>query len=124
MSDYREEIRVGKEILARVAEAYRKMRNTLRYLLANLYDFDPAADVVPHRAARGGRPLHPRALRRRGASACCTAYEEYEFRRSPGRSTQFATVDLSAFYIDISKDGSTRSPPARASGGRRRRRCT
>jgi isoleucyl-tRNA synthetase len=47
MSDYREEIRVGKEILARVVEAYRKLRNTLRYLLANLYDFDPIADRVP-----------------------------------------------------------------------------
>src|SRR4029077_8266553 len=47
MSDYREEIRVGKEILARVVEAYRKLRNTLRYLLANLYDFDPATDQVP-----------------------------------------------------------------------------
>src|SRR5262245_3956517 len=44
MSDYREEIRVSKEILARVVEAYRKIRNTLRYLLANLYDFDPSTD--------------------------------------------------------------------------------
>src|SRR4029077_7825794 len=48
MSDYREEIRVGKEILSRVVEAYRKLRNTLRYLLANLYDFDPAVDLVRH----------------------------------------------------------------------------
>src|SRR5207249_306872 len=46
MSDYQEEIRVGREILARVVEAYRKIRNTLRYLLANLYDFDPATDAV------------------------------------------------------------------------------
>ena len=44
MSDYSEEMRVSKEILARVAEAYRKIRNTLRYLVANLYDFDPARD--------------------------------------------------------------------------------
>src|SRR6185295_4689003 len=48
MSDYREELRVGKEILARVAEAYRKLRNTMRYLLANLHDFDPAIDSVAH----------------------------------------------------------------------------
>jgi isoleucyl-tRNA synthetase len=47
MSDYQEEIRIGKEILARVVEAYRKLRNTLRYLIANLYDFDPATDAVP-----------------------------------------------------------------------------
>src|SRR5262249_60387609 len=48
MSDYREEIRVSKEILARVVEAYRKIRNTVRYLMSNLYDFDPAVDRVPH----------------------------------------------------------------------------
>src|SRR5436190_23836321 len=45
--DYREELRVSKEILARIVEAYRKFRNTMRYLVANLYDFDPAADAVP-----------------------------------------------------------------------------
>src|SRR6266480_4925543 len=44
MSDYTQEIRLSKEILARVVEAYRKIRNTMRYLLANLYDFNPAAD--------------------------------------------------------------------------------
>ena len=63
MSDYTQEIRVSKEILARAVEAYRKIRNTLRYLLANLYDFDPALDAVRPRAARGGRPLHPGPLR-------------------------------------------------------------
>src|SRR5207247_9033214 len=47
MSEYQEEIRVGREILARVVEAYRKLRNTLRYVLANLYDFDSATDCVP-----------------------------------------------------------------------------
>src|SRR5689334_24709287 len=46
MSDFREELRVGKQILARVVEAYRKFRNTLRYLASNLYDFDPAAHRV------------------------------------------------------------------------------
>ena len=51
MVDYREEVRAGKEILARVVEAYRKLRNTLRFLLANLYDFDPAARS---RAGRSG----------------------------------------------------------------------
>ena len=45
MSDYRDEIRVSKEILARVVEAYRKIRNTFRYLLSNLYDFDPGRET-------------------------------------------------------------------------------
>ena len=47
MVDYREEVRLGKEILARVVEAYRKLRNTLRFLAGNLFDFDPARDRVP-----------------------------------------------------------------------------
>ena len=104
MSDYREEIRVSKEILARVVEAYRKIRNTLRYLLANLYDFDPATDRVPIGAARGGRSLHPRALRRRRPSACCDAYEAYDYRTIFQALNAFTTVDLSAFYADVSKD--------------------
>jgi isoleucyl-tRNA synthetase len=47
MCDYAEELRVGKEILARVVESYRKIRNTLRYLVSNLYDFDPTRDRMP-----------------------------------------------------------------------------
>src|SRR5206468_11500702 len=49
MGDYGQEIRLSKEILARAAEAYRKIRNTLRFLVMNLYDFDPAADAVERR---------------------------------------------------------------------------
>ena len=47
MCDYAEELRVGKEILARVVESYRETRNTLRYLVSNLYNFDPVRDRVP-----------------------------------------------------------------------------
>ena len=106
MSDYREEMRVGKEILARVVEAYRKIRNTLRYLLGE-----------PLRLRSGGRS---RAARRSceevdryilaryaddGADASCAATSDYDYpARSSRRSTQFATVDLSAFYADVSKD--------------------
>ena len=50
MSDYTQEIRLGKEVLARAVEAYRKIRNTLRYLVANLYDFNPDVDLVEHGA--------------------------------------------------------------------------
>jgi isoleucyl-tRNA synthetase len=52
MSDYTQEVRLSKEILARVVEAYRKIRNTLRYLVANLYDFDPAVDASIAAASR------------------------------------------------------------------------
>jgi isoleucyl-tRNA synthetase len=103
MSDYREEIRVGKEILARVSEAYRKLRNTMRYLLANLYDFDPATDLVPiARLEEVDRYI----LARYGevARKILHDYEEYEYGPISQALTQFATVDLSAFYNDISKD--------------------
>jgi isoleucyl-tRNA synthetase len=103
MSDYTQEVRLSKEILARVVEAYRKIRNTLRYLLANLYDFDPAVDLVRHhdleevdryilaRYADAGR----RMLR---------AYEEYDYGTIFHTLNGFATIDLSAFYADVSKD--------------------
>ena len=83
MVDYREEVRVGKEILARVVEAYRKLRNTLRYLLSNLYDFDPATDLVPVGADDGGRSLRAGALRRSRPQGAC------RLRRVqlPGRSS-------------------------------------
>jgi isoleucyl-tRNA synthetase len=103
MSDYREEIRVGKEILARVAEAYRKIRNTMRYLLANLHDFDPTVDCVPH----GQREEVDRyILARYGdvARRVLEAYEEYDYGTISQALSSFATVDLSAFYNDISKD--------------------
>jgi len=102
-SDYQEEIRVGKEILTRVAEAYRKLRNTMRYLLANLYDFDPAADAVPD-AQLEEVDRYILARYAEVARRILTAYEEYEFGAVSQLLVQFATVDLSSFYNDISKD--------------------
>jgi isoleucyl-tRNA synthetase len=55
MVDYRDEVRLGNAVLARTVEAYRKIRNTFRYLISNLYDFDPAKDLLPiSRSRRGG----------------------------------------------------------------------
>ena len=103
MVDYREEMRVGDEILARVVEAYRKIRNTLRILVANLYDFDPATDRVP---ADRLEEIDRYALARYGeaASRIARAYERYEFVPISHVINGLLTVDLSAFYIDISKD--------------------
>ena len=67
MVDYREEIRIGKEILARVVEAYRKLRNTVRILAANLLRLRPVARSGRRPGARTGGPLHPVALRDAGA---------------------------------------------------------
>jgi isoleucyl-tRNA synthetase len=103
MSDYREEIRVSKEILARVVEAYRKIRNTLRYLVANLYDFDPAVDRLPHaRLEEVDRYI----LARYAAVGLkvLQGYEEYDYNSVCQALNTFLNIDLSAFYADVSKD--------------------
>ncbi|MGH9370269.1 MAG: isoleucine--tRNA ligase, partial [Vicinamibacterales bacterium] len=103
MSDFREELRVGKQILQRVIEAYRKIRNTCRYLLANLYDFDPARDAIPLPALP---EVDRYALARYGEVArdLLEAYDAYDFPTIFQRINQLTTVDLSAFYADVSKD--------------------
>src|SRR5262245_2916343 len=103
MSDYREEIRVSKEILARVVEAYRKVRNTLRYLLANLYDFDPATDRL---ALEQLEEVDQYILARYAdvAEQILSSYEEYDYGTICQTLNAFATGDLSAFYADVSKD--------------------
>ena len=103
MVDYREEMRVGDEILARVIEAYRKIRNTLRILVANLYDFEPETDLVPTDQLE---EIDRYALARYGeaASKIIEAYDRYEFQPISHAVNNFLTVDVSAFYIDISKD--------------------
>jgi isoleucyl-tRNA synthetase len=103
MVDFREEVRVGKQILARVVEAYRKIRNTLRYLVSNLYDFDPAVDRV---ALDRMQEVDRFALSRYGSMAATVlrAYEAYDFPSVFQAINQYTTVDLSAFYADVSKD--------------------
>jgi len=103
MSDYQEEIRVGREILARVVEAYRKLRNTLRYLLSNLYDFDPVKDRVPY----GELEEIDRYILARYAQVATRMLDEYAAYNWSTVCTAlqgFATVDLSAFYADVTKD--------------------
>jgi isoleucyl-tRNA synthetase len=103
MVDYREEVRLSKDIVARVVEAYRKLRNTLRYLLANLYDFDPSVHVVP---AGRMHEVDRYALARYAAAAVKAreAYDAFDFQAIVHTLTHLATVDLSAFYFDVSKD--------------------
>ena len=103
MVDYREEVRIGKQILARVVEAYRKIRNTLRILAANLYDFDPAVDGLP---ANRLHEVDRYALARYAEAAIriLRAYDRYDFQTIFHTANQFLTVDLSAFYVDVSKD--------------------
>jgi isoleucyl-tRNA synthetase len=103
MSDFREELRVGKQILARVVEAYRKIRNTLKYLLSNLYDFDPSVHSVP---LADMQEFDRFALSRYGtaATAVLRAYDRYDYPSIFQTLNQFLTVDVSAFYADVLKD--------------------
>jgi isoleucyl-tRNA synthetase len=103
MSDYTQEVRLGREVLQRASEAYRKIRNTMRYLLANLYDFDPAVDrVAPCDLLEVDRFIlarHAEVARR-----TLDAYNEFDYPAIFQALNGFATVELSAFYSDISKD--------------------
>jgi isoleucyl-tRNA synthetase len=102
-SDFREELRVGKQILQRIVEAYRKIRNTCRYLLANLYDFDPSRDML---TAGEMQEVDRYALARYAevAQAVVTAYDAFDFPSIFQKLNALTTVDLSAFYADVSKD--------------------
>jgi isoleucyl-tRNA synthetase len=101
--DYREDLRISPEILNHLVEAYRKIRNTCRFLLSNLYDFDPAK----HRVAYEQLPELDRwALLRLGdlIPKVRTAYDAYEFHTIFHALNNFCSVDLSAVYLDILKD--------------------
>ena len=113
MVDYREEMRVGKEILARVVEAYLKLRNTLRILVANLYDFDPDADAVPFAELP---ELHRFILARYAdvASTVVRAYDAYDFPAVPQAVNSFITTDVSAFYVNVTKDAAYTLAPKSA----------
>ncbi|MCC7042456.1 MAG: isoleucine--tRNA ligase [Acidobacteria bacterium] len=103
MVDYRDEVRLGKSVLARTVEAYRKIRNTFRYLLSNLYDFDPARDTVERDDMV---EVDQFALSRlsRLSNDVQRAYLEYDFQSIFHAVNDFVTVDLSAFHADVSKD--------------------
>ena len=102
-SDYREDVRISEAILERVAEAYRKIRNTIRYLLSNLSDFDPARDAQP----LASLPELDRWVLMRAQqvlAAVTAAYDTYQFHQAFQQLYQFCVLDLSACYLDALKD--------------------
>ena len=101
--DYREDLRISQEILTHLIEAYRKIRNTSRFLLGNLYDFDPARHRVPYEQLS---ELDRWALMRLGEliAKVRRAYDEFEFHAIFHALNNFCSVDLSAIYLDILKD--------------------
>jgi len=103
MMDYREDIRISFEILSRIAEAYRKIRNTCRFMLGNLYDFNPERDSLPFEELM---ELDRWALYtfKKLAARVIKAYQDYEFHIVYHSLNSFSTVEMSSFYLDILKD--------------------
>jgi isoleucyl-tRNA synthetase len=102
-TDYRAEISVSDEILKRTADVYRRLRNTARYLLANLNDFDPAKDLVPANDMLAlDRWVVDRAHQLQ--QEVIEAYETYQFNQVYQKVHHFCSVDLGSFYLDVTKD--------------------
>ncbi len=109
-SDYRDDVRISDKILKQLTDAYRRIRNTSRYLLGNLNDFNPRADAVPYGQML---PIDRYALHSLQGlvQRARTAYEAYEFHTIYHALFNYCTLDLSAFYLDILKDRLYTSPP-------------
>jgi isoleucyl-tRNA synthetase len=101
--DYRDDVRLSPEILKQLADAYRRFRNTARFMLGNLFDFDPESQWLP--------PDNREELDRLALSWLAQllarvkrAYQDYEFHQAFHRLHQFCAVEMSAIYLDILKD--------------------
>ncbi len=101
--DYRTDIVVSEERINKVSETYRALRNTLRYQLSNLYDFDPAQHTVPD-AQLTGLDRWVLGEFAKLEAAVAAAYDAYEFHVVYQKLSQFAAVELSSIYHDVVKD--------------------
>ncbi len=102
-TDYSGELTVSDEILKRVTEGYRRIRNTLRFLLANLADFDPQAHALPvEQWLEIDR--YALAMAREFENACKAHYDQYEFHFVAQKLQTFCSEELGGFYLDILKD--------------------
>lgn len=101
--DYRNDIKIGENAIKQLVEIFKKTRNTVRFLLGNLYDFDPAKDYVNYNDMKN---LDKFALHKLNqlVKQVTEAFENYEFYKYFQHLQNFAAVDLSAFYLDIVKD--------------------
>ena len=103
MLNYKEDARFGNEILQRLMEAYRKIRNTWRFLLGNVYDFSPYKEMgAPSEMKLFDRWILERASKL--GKKVLKAYENFEYHVVFHAIYNFFTVDLSAFYLDVLKD--------------------
>ncbi len=101
--DYSSDVPLGQNILKQQADIYRKIRNTAKYLLGSLHDFDPAKHTVPYEELAG---IDKYILHRMSEvfAEVTDAYENYQFFRFFQTIQNFCVVDLSNFYLDIAKD--------------------
>jgi isoleucyl-tRNA synthetase len=101
--NYTQDVKISPEILTQISDAYRKIRNTWRFMLGNLYDFDPEKDIVPYAdleeidrwALHRVQELKGKAIQ---------AYDRFEFHQVYHGVYNFCTGDLSSFYLDVLKD--------------------
>jgi isoleucyl-tRNA synthetase len=101
--DFREDVVGSEPLMQRIADNYRKIRNTLKNILGNLYDFDPQTDVMPFEKMEA---LDQYMLRQTASVAADVTrwYEEFAFHKIYHRVNDFCVVELSAFYFDVLKD--------------------
>ncbi|WP_396133641.1 isoleucine--tRNA ligase [Chamaesiphon sp. OTE_75_metabat_556] len=101
--DYANEVRIGPNVLKQLSDASRKIRNTARFLLGNIHDFDPAKDAVPYAelAELDRYMLHRMSV---VLSEITEAFDRYQFSKFFQIVQNFCIVDLSNFYLDIAKD--------------------
>ncbi len=102
--DFREDVAASENLMARVSDNYRKLRNTLRFLLGNLHDFTPATDAITDFAKL--EPLDQYILARTAEldAKIRHAYDTFEFHRAYHALNEFVNTDLSALYLDVIKD--------------------
>ena len=102
--DFREDVAASENLMQRVSDNYRKLRNTLRFLLGNLHDFTPATDAATDFAKL--EPLDQYILTRLASvtDKIRTAYDSFEFHRAYHALNEFVNTDLSALYLDVLKD--------------------
>ena len=101
--DFREDVAASENLMQRVSDNYRKLRNTLRFLLGNLHDFDPATNAVAFSAME---PLDQYILARTAelTTKIRDAYDDFEFHRAYHALNEYVNTDLSALYLDVLKD--------------------
>jgi isoleucyl-tRNA synthetase len=102
-SDYNEDIRISVEILSRLVEAYRKIRNTARFILSNLYDFNPDKDKVSYGDLRKIDKWILFGLERLVLDNANRAYDQFEFYKAYQAIYEFCNIGLSTFYLDMIK---------------------